>query len=94
MGVFYRSLGYIYSKYATIETDEQRSRYKDDFNTEYPLYRDLHAVIEKVSKKFAHLEERLRSEKRGSEEYQVGYHNLVSFLIDNPNIFRQQLVIV
>jgi len=34
------------------------------------MYRDLHAVIEKVSKKFAQLEERLREEVRGTEEYQ------------------------
>lgn len=58
-------------EYKPIESDEQRCRYKDEFNVDYPVYRDLHAVIEKVSKKFAQLEERLREEARGSEEYQV-----------------------
>jgi RNA polymerase II elongation factor ELL len=71
MGVIHRSLWYIYSQYTRIETEEQRSRYKDDFNAEYSIYRDLHTVIEKVSKKFAQLEERLREEERGTERYQV-----------------------
>lgn len=71
MGVRHKTLWYIYSQYTPIETVEQRIRYKDDFNTDYPSYRDLHTVIEKVSKKFAQLEERLRDEVRGSPEYQV-----------------------
>ncbi|ODM98390.1 RNA polymerase II elongation factor Ell [Orchesella cincta] len=58
------------TKYITINNSEQRSKYKEDFNIEYSEYRDLHAVIDKVSKRFAHLEERLRQEERGTEGYE------------------------
>lgn len=65
---------YIYflcRKYITITCPDQRSKYKEDFNAEYDEYRNLHSVIDRVSKKFAHLEERLRQEERGTEGYEV-----------------------
>ncbi|CAL8122040.1 unnamed protein product [Orchesella dallaii] len=58
------------TKYTTITNPEQRGKYKEDFNVEYSEYRDLHSVIDKVSKRFAHLEERLRQEERGTEGYE------------------------
>lgn len=58
-------------KYITITCPDQRSKYKEDFNAEYDEYRNLHSVIDRVSKKFAHLEERLRQEERGTEGYEV-----------------------
>lgn len=60
-----------FSKYRRIESPEQRYQYKEDFNAEYTEYRYLHSVIDKVSKKFAHLEEKMRKEERGSPEYAV-----------------------
>jgi len=71
MGVIHQSVWYFYSQYTRIETEEQRNRYKDDFNAEYQIYRDLHAVIERVSRRFAQLELRLREEERGTTDYQV-----------------------
>lgn len=62
-----------YSRYTTITSSEQRSKYKEDFNNEYPEYRELHAVIDKVSKRFAQLEESLRKEVRGSDGYEVSF---------------------
>lgn len=60
-------------EYTTIKSGEQRRRYKSDFNADYNEYRDLHAVVERVSKRFAQLEERLRQEDESSQEYKVSY---------------------
>ncbi|XP_067005383.2 RNA polymerase II elongation factor Ell [Anabrus simplex] len=54
------------TSYTTIRNSEQRSRYKADFNADYSEYRDLHAIVETVSRHFAQLEERLRQEKVNS----------------------------
>ncbi|CAG7662767.1 unnamed protein product [Allacma fusca] len=64
--------------YTTIRTPEQRIRYKADFNAEYEEYRDLHSVIDKVSKKFAQLQERLLKEEKGSEGYQVVRNQIIN----------------
>lgn len=55
----------------TIKTPEQRRRYKADFNADYAEYRDLHGVVEKVSRRFAQLEERLKKENEASPKYKV-----------------------
>ena len=58
-------------QYQPIVSCEQRSRYKEDFNSQYNEYRDLHKAIVKVSKRFAQLEEELRQESRGTTAWQV-----------------------
>ncbi|XP_054285714.1 RNA polymerase II elongation factor ELL [Macrosteles quadrilineatus] len=55
--------------YTPITSVEQRRRYKDDFNSNYNEYRSLHAIVAKVSSKFAQLEQRLLQEKKDSEGY-------------------------
>lgn len=60
-----------FSKYTTIRTPEQRARYKTDFNNEYEHYRSLHSVIDKVAKRFAHLQELLNQEEVGTEAFRV-----------------------
>ncbi|XP_046400899.1 RNA polymerase II elongation factor Ell isoform X2 [Ischnura elegans] len=57
------------TEYTTIMTLEQRNKYKADFNADYSEYRELHTVVARVSSKFAVLEERLRQQEEGSEEW-------------------------
>ncbi|KAK4880936.1 hypothetical protein RN001_004255 [Aquatica leii] len=57
------------TEYTTIRNAEQRRRYKSDFNADYAEYRDLHAIVEKVSRRFAELEERLKQESISSPKY-------------------------
>jgi len=57
-------------QYQPIVSCEQRSRYKEDFNSQYNEYRDLHKAIVKVSRRFAQLEEELRQESRGTTAWQ------------------------
>lgn len=59
-------------KYATISSSEQRQSYKNDFNAEYSEYRDLHARIEQITRRFTQLDAQLRQLSQGSEEYEVG----------------------
>lgn len=54
-----------------ISSSEQRQRYKNDFNSEYSEYRDLHARIEQITRRFTQLDAQLRQLAQGSEEYEV-----------------------
>ncbi|CAG9861324.1 unnamed protein product [Phyllotreta striolata] len=56
-------------QYVTIMDGDQRRRYKTDFNADYAEYRDLHSIVEKVSRRFAQLEERLKQEDENSPKY-------------------------
>ena len=58
-------------QYQRIVSGEQRSRYKEDFNSQYNEYRNLHKAIDKVSKRFAQLEEELRQQHEGTTAWQV-----------------------
>lgn len=72
MGIIYKYHNFNFcSKYTSIRTAEQKSRYKAEFNADYKEYRKLHSVIDKVSKRFAHLEERLLKSEHGSQDYEV-----------------------
>jgi len=55
--------------YTPIENAEQRVRYKLEFNTYYNKYRELHKVLDQVSKKFANLESKLKEAQKGSQEF-------------------------
>ncbi|XP_060526117.1 RNA polymerase II elongation factor Ell [Cylas formicarius] len=57
------------TQYVTITSREQRRRYKADFNADYAEYRDLHGIVDKVSKRFVQLEERLKQEGENSPRY-------------------------
>lgn len=50
---------------------EQRQSYKNDFNAEYNEYRDLHARIERITRRFTQLDSQLKQLSQGSEEYKV-----------------------
>ncbi|XP_045131756.1 RNA polymerase II elongation factor ELL-like isoform X2 [Portunus trituberculatus] len=55
--------------YTSIVSSDQRSRYKADFNRQYQEYLKLHSFIEERTRPFTDLEEQLRNETHGSEEY-------------------------
>ncbi|KAL1431109.1 hypothetical protein MTO96_014500 [Rhipicephalus appendiculatus] len=57
------------TKYTEITSEEQRGRYKADFNAEYEEYKALHSTIESVSKRFTDLEDCLRTAREGSEQW-------------------------
>ena len=52
-------------------TKEQRIKYKAEFNQEYAKYRKHHNVLDQVSKRFSHLETKLKQHQRGSEGFKV-----------------------
>ncbi|NXW45377.1 ELL2 factor, partial [Nyctiprogne leucopyga] len=58
-------------KYIAIVSDEQRQSYKDDFNAEYDEYRNLHARMESITKKFMKLDAQRKLLSPGSKEYQI-----------------------
>ena len=55
--------------YTTILTEEQRVQYKTEFNLNYAKYRKLHNVLDQVSKRFSHLETKLKQHQQGSEGF-------------------------
>ncbi|OQR74641.1 RNA polymerase II elongation factor ELL2-like [Tropilaelaps mercedesae] len=57
------------ARYVEITNPEQRFRYKNDFSAEYPRYRQLHHVLDQVSRKFVELESSLRKCDYGSDEF-------------------------
>ena len=65
---------FCFSAYTTIVSLDQRLTYKAEFNQYYAKYRKLHNVLDQVSKKFAHLENKLKGASRGSGEFKVKRH--------------------
>ena len=55
--------------YTAIVSSDQRSRYKADFNEQYQEYMKLHGFIEERTRPFGDLDERLKNETVGSDEY-------------------------
>lgn len=78
------------SEYTTIETIEQRRRYKEDFNADYAEYRHLHSIVDEVSRKFAQLEERLRREEKGSEGWRSIKNQIVKEYQENKRNVNHQ----
>lgn len=62
-------------EYTTITDINQRRKYKADFNANYAEYKELHGIVEKVSRRFAELEERLKQENVSSPKYKVRVEN-------------------
>lgn len=57
------------STYTNITSQEQRTKYKAEFNQYYAKYMKLHNVLDQVSKRFALLEGKLKHAQKGSEEF-------------------------
>jgi len=56
--------------YTPIQELTERNRYKAEFNTYYAKYRELHSVLDAVSKRFSQLEQRMRETPRGTPQFQ------------------------
>lgn len=62
---------FICSQFTRITTIEQRRQYKTEFDNDYAEYMRLHADTERVSKRFAYLEESLRNQVHNDQRYKV-----------------------
>ncbi|XP_032355979.1 RNA polymerase II elongation factor ELL [Etheostoma spectabile] len=58
-------------KYTAICSQDQRQKYKQDFNTEYSEYRDLHARIDGVTRQFMELDTQLKQLHHESHKYKT-----------------------
>ncbi|XP_040054630.2 RNA polymerase II elongation factor ELL [Gasterosteus aculeatus] len=58
-------------KYGEIFNHDQRQSYKQDFNTEYSEYRDLHARIDGVTRQFMELDAQLKQLHHESHKYKT-----------------------
>ncbi|XP_056642056.1 RNA polymerase II elongation factor Ell isoform X3 [Diorhabda carinulata] len=77
-------------EYVTIRDAEQRRRYKADFNADYTEYRDLHSIVEKVSRRFAQLEERLKKEEENSPKFKDVKKQIVREYQENKKNMNHQ----
>ena len=50
---------------------KQRSNYKEIFNSQYEEYRQLHANVDSVTRRFRQLEKEIRGVRQGTEDYEV-----------------------
>lgn len=57
-------------KYSNIQTTDQRQRYKQEFNTEYEEYKQLHYCVEKVCKKFNQFEVLLKKTPKHTQAFE------------------------
>ncbi|KAL2097118.1 hypothetical protein ACEWY4_006325 [Coilia grayii] len=80
--------------YTPIMSQEQRQRYKNDFNVEYNDYRALHARIEGVTRQFTVLEARLRQLQEGTEQYKTIHNHILQeyrkIKKSNPNYSQEK----
>ncbi|XP_034023009.1 RNA polymerase II elongation factor ELL2 isoform X2 [Thalassophryne amazonica] len=58
------------SKYTPLVSMDQRQCYKNDFNAEYEEYRQLHARIESITRRFTQLDAQCRKLTPGTKEHQ------------------------
>ncbi|XP_036007747.1 RNA polymerase II elongation factor ELL2 isoform X2 [Fundulus heteroclitus] len=57
-------------KYTPLVSVDQRQSYKDDFNAEYDEYRQLHARVESITRRFTQLDAQCRKLVPGTKEHQ------------------------
>lgn len=56
-------------QFTRITTVEQRRKYKTEFDNDFQEYRRLHDIVERVSRKFAQLEEDLQHQRHNERRY-------------------------
>lgn len=56
-------------QFTRITTVEQRRKYKTEFDNDFQEYRRLHDIVERVSRKFAQLEEDLQHQRNNERRY-------------------------
>ncbi|XP_065512742.1 RNA polymerase II elongation factor ELL2 [Caloenas nicobarica] len=81
-------------KYIAIVSYEQRQSYKDDFNAEYDEYRNLHARMESISRRFMELDAQRKLLTPGSKEYQMLHEEVLEeyrkIKQSNPNYYEEK----
>nr|XP_033810878.1 LOW QUALITY PROTEIN: RNA polymerase II elongation factor ELL [Geotrypetes seraphini] len=82
------------SKYTAISSQEKRQSYKSDFNAEYNEYRDLHARIERITRRFTQLDSQLKQLPQGTEEYKTIHDQILQeyrkIKKTNPNYSQER----
>ena len=58
-------------KYVALTNVDVRQQYKADFNAEYDEYRQVHANVENVTRRFKQLDKQLKEAQENSEQYEV-----------------------
>ncbi|XP_069737176.1 RNA polymerase II elongation factor ELL2 isoform X3 [Phaenicophaeus curvirostris] len=85
-------------KYRAIVSYEQRQSYKNDFNAEYNEYRNLHARMVSVSRRFQKLDAQRKLLSPGSKEYQVLQEEVVEeyrkLKQSSPNYYEEKYRLV
>ncbi|NXW84383.1 ELL2 factor, partial [Alopecoenas beccarii] len=80
--------------YVAIVSYEQRQSYKDDFNAEYDEYRNLHARMESISRRFMELDAQRKLLTPGSKEYQMLHEEVLEeyrkIKQSNPNYYEEK----
>lgn len=71
--ILFRFVSQMCSQFTRITTIEQRRKYKTEFDNDYAEYMRLHADTERVSKRFAYLEESLKNETNNDQRYKVTF---------------------
>ncbi|NWU48195.1 ELL2 factor, partial [Dromas ardeola] len=81
-------------KYVGIVSHEQRQSYKDDFNAEYDEYRNLHARIEHITRRFMNLDAQRKLVSPGSKEYKILHEEILEeyrkLKESSPNYYEEK----
>ncbi|NXG89957.1 ELL2 factor, partial [Stercorarius parasiticus] len=81
-------------KYIPIASYEQRQSYKDDFNAEYDEYRNLHARIECITRRFMKFDAQRKLVSPGSKEYQILHEEILEeyrkLKESSPNYYEEK----
>ncbi|XP_068912678.1 RNA polymerase II elongation factor Ell [Tenebrio molitor] len=78
------------TEYTTIKDAEQRRRFKADFNADYAEYKDLHGIVEKVSRRFVDLELKLKKEDASSPRFKDLKKQIVKEYNENKKDLEHQ----
>ncbi|XP_028300497.1 RNA polymerase II elongation factor ELL isoform X1 [Gouania willdenowi] len=82
------------TKYLVINSQEQRQKYKNDFNAEYSEYRGLHARIEGITRQFTVLDNELKQLQQGTEKYKTIHNQILQeyhkIKESNPNYSQEK----
>ncbi|MEQ2157450.1 hypothetical protein GOODEAATRI_002033, partial [Goodea atripinnis] len=84
-------------KYTPLMSVDQRQNYKDDFNGEYDEYRQLHARVESITRRFTQLDALCRKLVPGTKEHQVllkhcCHLQAASHLLMRPKMYNEKHV--